>query len=159
MKHNWLVILFVLLSFCSCTNRGNKLYVVFNRVDGLTEGSMVSMNGMNAGTVKSLNIYNNKVIALLEINPLFKVPDKSQFFADNNQLSNSKVIIEIIDSNNYLKNGDTVTGIFREHKFLDGFLSDSTIKIKIKKSLDKIIEVADSLKKGLRDSAKIKKVQ
>lgn len=159
MKFCSSIFLFILFLITGCSDDKNKFYVIFDRVDGLKEGSSVMINGLEAGTVTSLALFKTKVIALLKLKSKLTIPEQSEAYIEETLSGYAVVSIKLSDNKANLRNGDTLNGLYKKTGLLDALLTDSVVKQKVEKTLDKIIEVADSLKKGLRDTAKIKKVQ
>lgn len=159
MKFCSSIFLFILFLITGCSDDKNKLYVIFDRVDGLKEGNSVMINGLDAGTVTSLALFKTKVIASLKLKSKLTIPEQSEVYIEETLSGYPVVSIKLSDNKANLRNGDTLNGLYKKTGLLDALLTDSVVKQKVEKTLDKIIEVADSLKKGLRDSAKIKKTQ
>lgn len=156
MKGYFFIAILVGVFLVACKGNKNNLYVIFDKVDGITEGSKVLVNGFEAGSVKSLDLVNRKIIAKLDLNPSLSVPAGSKIFIQSTVLGYAAVYIEMAESKVYLAKGDTITGIFEKAGILDNLVSDSATKTKILKSLDKIMEAADSIRLNFKDSGKIK---
>lgn len=94
--------------------RTQTFYVVYDQVDGLSDASMVTINGLRVGKVQGikLNQTNGKLLVTLSVENDYKIPVGSLAKTYGGLLvGNTNVaIVPDYSQTSYLKNGDTLRG-------------------------------------------------
>jgi len=141
-----LIILFIIASTISCELKSEKpnefkVYVLFDRVDGLVKDCNVQTKGIQIGKVTNLDIYKNKVIVELTIDPIRKIPKNSEFRQVSiDILGNKSVEVNYSNNKNLIKNLDTIIGSEEKKCNLNDIAIDTLVK-----SADKIIELVKKI--------------
>lgn len=141
---NKLATLFLLFSIFSC-NSNKHFYILFDRVDGLNEGTMVYLDNIEIGEVVEISL-NSEFNALVKCRYGIKnvIPKNSVIKIDYNDILGISSIEIISGSSGILINeGDTLIGTFVNDSKIDSIVSKGT-KI-INKVIDKSNEKVDSL--------------
>ncbi|UAY51685.1 MlaD family protein [Ferruginibacter albus] len=147
MKYILIIFLFPFLLF-SC-KKNYPLYIISDRVDGVTEDTKVFMNGIAVGHVDNTELYKTKVLTKLILNEKVNIPMGSLITIEFDPLFNSTINIQSSLSNTFLKANDTVYAAFKQKGILDNFITDSVNREKVKQTLETI---NDSLKALLKTS-------
>ena len=126
-----LLILTVFLSLtigCS-TEKDKKIYILFDSVNGLTEGCKVQTRGLNIGQVTNITLFgNDKVLVETTIDRQHNIPQQSTFtLASADVLGKKTINIDYADTEVYYNTKDTVQG-----------LSEKSLQMSIGSSLDSI---------------------
>lgn len=94
--------------------RTQTFYVVYDQVDGLSDASMVTINGLRVGKVQGieLNQTNGKLLVTLSVENNFNIPVGSMAKTYGGLLvGNTNVaIVPDYSQTSYLKSGDTLAG-------------------------------------------------
>lgn len=128
--------LILLLTF-SCNNKENcNLLVEFEKVNGLYENAEVTINGYKIGSVKKMELANNKVITTLSINNKVKIPNTAVFkIKSSGLIANKHIEISNINgSGNFLFNGAKISGIY-DAEITSTPISIDSIVVKIAKPI------------------------
>lgn len=91
------------------------LYSYFERVDGLTPGNLIYINGVKVGSVKQINlIKDDSVRVALSFNLGVDVPKGSVAYLESSGLFDEKaVVVERGDSSENIEYGGTIKGVYR----------------------------------------------
>lgn len=94
-------------------NNDKEYVVVMDNVSGLNVSSDVLANGLKVGYVKNIsyNSKNQKMALVLDIAPMFELPEGTTVFVTKEMLGSAKLNLELGSVNaNLLSNGDTIYG-------------------------------------------------
>lgn len=147
-------VILLAMTFAGCFSKQNKYKVLFDRADGLQEGSNVLNKGVIIGNVTNIDLFGNNVLVDIQLNENKKIPEQSTFLLKENLLGSSYVDIEYSDKINYLSFKDTAIGKYQKQVIMDNLFSDTTKRKKIEKSLEKIVTGIGELIENAKDSAK-----
>ncbi len=119
----------------------------FPKVDGLTSGKNIFLNGVDIGTVKDIRLLSNDSVQVsLNVGLGLKVPVDSKAYIRSTDLLGSKaIVIKQGTSNHYLQNGDYIKGIYDEGMM--GVFQEKGLSIG-----DKVAELSDKLNKLVGDA-------
>ncbi len=127
-------------------SKGNEYVAVYNRLEGLSEGSPVMISGYRIGSVKSLKFIDNgyqlNIIANLSVNDGFQIPKGSVANIVSVDIMGTKGV-EIArprQYDGYHKDGDTIMAGF------DGGIMDMAMDIvaPLRDNLGSLLKGADS---------------
>jgi hypothetical protein len=106
--------LLLLLTFSCNSGDTYNLLVEFDKVDGLYEKAEVKINGFKVGSVKKMDLVNNKIITSLTIDSKTKISNEAVFTIKSSDLLGTKHIeIDNIDSSDkFLSDGDKIQGFY-----------------------------------------------
>lgn len=108
-----LIIGFNLLKGKSLFSRTQTIYAIYNNVDGLQPANNVQVNGLNIGSVSSMQVMERnvgKILVKLNIKPGIDIPKNSVAKIISADLLGSKAVrIDFGNSTEYVKNGDTLS--------------------------------------------------
>jgi phospholipid/cholesterol/gamma-HCH transport system substrate-binding protein len=146
-----LILGFNFLKGRNLTVRKNRIYAVFNKVDGLNPSDAVRINGLMVGNVydiveKDENL--SGVVVSLNITRPIQIPDNSYAVINANPLGTTTVNIVKGISTKFIQSGDTLAtmasaGLFDDIK---GSLNPAMEKVNgTLKSLDSLLEVVGSV--------------
>lgn len=90
--------------------------VIFTEVAGLSEGDKVTVAGIDAGEVLSLQLAPlGRVVAQVEVDDYIMIPDDSRFSVASYGLIGAKVIaVKPGSSDRHIKSGDVVRGVYEK---------------------------------------------
>jgi phospholipid/cholesterol/gamma-HCH transport system substrate-binding protein len=90
---------------------GHRLHVIFNRVDGLTEGAPVHVSGIEVGRVQQMSLVeNNRARVTLWIRPGLELPVDTAAAIHTDGLFGAKFMtLDPGGADAILKDGDTIT--------------------------------------------------
>ncbi len=148
-KVSRIVLFIVVCTLAFSCNRPNKLYILFDRVEGLDKGCMVFCNGLNVGEVTDIDLYNGKIITEVALKNKVKIPKGASFRTLSNILTSSFIDISYTDYKDFLATGDTVSGSFIAQKLLDQLVSDNSKSVEIQKLVDTLVRVIRDKNKGV----------
>jgi len=96
--------------------QSQKVYTYFERVDGLTPGSYIYLNGVKVGSVDKIALENaDSVEVALNFNLGVSVPRNSVAYLESSGLLNEKaIIIERGDAPQNISYADTLEGVYRK---------------------------------------------
>lgn len=126
-----LKILLVILLMISCSEKGQKITLYTNNINGLTEKAKVQINGFEVGSVKKFTLKKNLVLVDIFVREDFDIPSDSKFIESIGLLNNSNIDINLGKLNSFIKSGDTVE-----------LLSQKTLSFKKVDTISKIISGA-----------------
>ena len=88
-----------------------KLHAKYGNVQGLNSSNPVVINGLQVGTVSSINNDENmrELLVTFSLNQNINIPDNSVAIIVPSPLSTTKVEIRLGDSKTFLKNNDNIT--------------------------------------------------
>lgn len=91
------------------------LYSYFERVDGLTAGNYIHINGVKVGSVKEISLINyDSVRVSLSFNLGVKIPKGSVAYLESSGLFDEKaVVIRRGDSPENMEYGETIKGVYQ----------------------------------------------
>lgn len=91
----------------------NYYYAKFEKVDGLTEATPVTINGFQVGQVKEItyDFETNQISVLLSMNKDLKVPEGSFAYIESSLTGTATMVISLGQSNKYLNVGDELKGV------------------------------------------------
>lgn len=112
MKRRTLIIC-SLLALTSCRHaKKNTFYLLFDRVDGLSEGSPVETRGMTIGSIYDMDLYKDKVLVTVKIESKYKIPQGSAVKRDGSFLGGDCAIqIDLSNNPGNYANGDTILAL------------------------------------------------
>ncbi len=149
-----------------------ELYIIFPEVAGLSQGDKVTVAGLDAGEVLSLDLLpDGRVEAHVEIDPDINIPTDSRISVASYGLIGSKVIqVRPGESDESLEPGATAVGIYDKGlgdvvsemgealteirsvlRAADEFLSDEEGRAIVRESLENANEATESLKIAVGD--------
>ena len=125
------------LMFVDRHNNNNEYYdlkATFNKIDGVNEGNLVMISGVNIGYVDKIILNQNYPVLMIKIKKGLRITDDSSISIQTDGLFGSKFLsIEMGGNSNYLKNGDSFS-----------FVEDSML---IQDLLKNIIQLGEKNKK------------
>jgi phospholipid/cholesterol/gamma-HCH transport system substrate-binding protein len=88
----------------------NKIYAVYQDVQGLVKSNPVKINGLQVGRISDINGGRDlrKIVVTVSLNKEVDIPDNSLAVINPNLLGSPTMEIQLGTSHTYLKNGDTV---------------------------------------------------
>ena len=94
--------------------QSQKAYTYFDRVDGLTTGGYIFINGVKVGSVKQIDLINSDSVRVtMNFNLDIQIPKNSVAYLKSEGLLDGKaIIIEKGDSSEMIKYEDTIEGIY-----------------------------------------------
>ena len=106
-----MVLILVELMFVDRHNSNEEYYdlkATFNKIDGVNEGNLVMISGVNIGYVDKVVLNRNYPVLILKIKKGLRISDDSSVSIQTDGLFGSKFLsIEMGGNNNYLSNGDS----------------------------------------------------
>ncbi|MDR1895829.1 MAG: MlaD family protein [Prevotellaceae bacterium] len=126
----------------------NKLYAIYENVEGLQTTSNVSIKGMKVGSVSKIKLdqNNKKFIVELQINSGYNIPSNSVAYIYSSDIMGSKAIkIKIGSSEKMLNDGDKISSAMENDMF--SLLMDDLPSIK--DSLKRTLKEVDITFKGI----------
>lgn len=99
-----------MLLLLSCSHHRRTLYIVFDRVDGLIEGSTVEAKGMQIGHVYGMELLRDKVLVTTKIDDHIKIARGSVFRLTDQSYLSSGSAVEVLLSNgdSFYQDDDTI---------------------------------------------------
>lgn len=96
--------------------QSNRIYATFHRVDGLSPGSYVYLNGVKVGSVKSVELTKNDSVRIsMNIDLDTRIPKGSKALLKPMDLLGSKaVVIQKSDRRHFVENGGEIEGNYKE---------------------------------------------
>jgi phospholipid/cholesterol/gamma-HCH transport system substrate-binding protein len=91
--------------------RATRLFVVFDKVEGLTKSNPVTINGLQVGKVADLHEKDKSVsgiIVAIDLTKEVNIPKNSVVFVDKAIFGEGTLVIKLGNSNVYSQNGDTL---------------------------------------------------
>lgn len=153
-KTTLFLFLIIAFSITSCFHKNEKVTVIFDRVDGLIEGSSVLNRGITVGEVTRIDLFGKQVIVDIKLKDNLKIPRQSTFTIRQSLLGSSSVDIEYSNSENTLTSTDTAYGKYEKQAIMDNIISDTTKRKNIEKSLEKIATGIGELIESTKDTTK-----
>jgi phospholipid/cholesterol/gamma-HCH transport system substrate-binding protein len=101
-------------------DKDEKIYAVFQKVDGLAVSNPVSINGLQIGKVASLHEKDKNLSGIIVAIDLVKdinIPNNSLVFVNKELLGSPSLVIKMGNSNVYLQNGDTIKSTYKPDVF------------------------------------------
>ena len=95
----------------SLFDKSNQIFAVFGKVDGLVVSNPVSINGLQIGKVASLHEKDKNmsgIVVAIDLTKDINIPDNSLVFVSKELLGTASLVIKMGNSNQYLRNGDTI---------------------------------------------------
>lgn len=90
-----------------------SLTIYYKNVNGLTEGSPITIAGLSIGKVKDMNLAGNTIAVEVSINKNVYISKDSKAFIKSSSIMGGKQIAIVPGvSNETLQNGDTMTGSY-----------------------------------------------
>lgn len=117
-----LILGFNLLKGKNLFSSSTTIYAVYNQVNGLLPANAVQVNGLVVGNVSTLDIMDaraGKILVTLRITKKIDIPRNSVARITSELLGTKAVRIDFGNSNEYLKNGDTI------YAAVDGSITDA----------------------------------
>ena len=132
-----MVLILVELMFVDRHNSNDEYYdlkATFNKIDGVNEGNLVMISGVNIGYVDKVLLNQNYPVLMMKIKKGLRISDDSSVSIQTDGLFGSKFLsIEMGGNSNYLSNGDSFS-----------FVEDSML---IQDLLKNIIQLGEKNKK------------
>ncbi|HYE53267.1 MAG TPA: MlaD family protein [Chitinophagaceae bacterium] len=100
--------------------KNTQLYAVFNNTGGLAPSNPVSINGLQIGKVSGLHEKDKNlsgIIVTIELTKDIYIPENSLVFVSKELLGTASLVIKMGNSNQYLKNGDTIQSTYKPDVF------------------------------------------
>jgi len=138
-----------------------KLISYFPKVNGLTSGKNVYINGVDIGSVKEIQLgENDSVKVILSIDKKLAIPVDSKAMIESTDLLGSKaIVIKKGVSNRYLKNGDRIEGVYDEglmSEFQEKGLTIGDKVAQVSNNLSQLLNSANNLlSKNFRQNLKV----
>ena len=128
----------------------------FPKVDGLTTGKNVYINGVDVGSVKQIKLTStDSVMVVLSINKNLRIPVDSRAFIRSTDLLGSKaIVIKKGVSNKYLKFGDTIQGVYDQGLMSEFQQKGMTIGDKVAQVSNKLNDLVGSANKVLTEDVR-----
>ena len=106
-----MVLILVELMFVDRHNNNDKYYdliATFNKIDGVNEGNLVMISGVNVGYVDKVVLNKNYPVLKMKIKKGLRISDDSSVSIQTDGLFGSKFLsIEMGGNDNYLVSGDS----------------------------------------------------
>ena len=106
-----MVLILVELMFVDRHNNNDEYYdlkATFNKIDGVNEGNLVMISGVNIGYVDKVVLNQNYPVLIMKIKKGLRISDDSSVSIQTDGLFGSKFLsIEMGGNSNYLNNGDS----------------------------------------------------
>ena len=132
-----MVLILVELMFVDRHNSNDEYYdlkATFNKIDGVNEGNLVMISGVNIGYVDKVLLNQNYPVLMMKIRKGLRISDDSSVSIQTDGLFGSKFLsIEMGGNSNYVSNGDSFS-----------FVEDSML---IQDLLKNIIQLGEKNKK------------
>ena len=107
----FMVLILVELMFVDRHNNNDKYYdliATFNKIDGVNEGNLVMISGVNVGYVDKVVLNKNYPVLKMKIKKGLRISDDSSVSIQTDGLFGSKFLsIEMGGNDNYLVSGDS----------------------------------------------------
>lgn len=97
--------------------RSSNVFIsTFPKVDGLTTGKDIYLNGVDIGTVKEIQLLpNDSVKVFMNVNLGLNIPvDSKAYIRSTDLLGGKAIVIRKGTSNEFLKDGDYIKGVYDE---------------------------------------------
>jgi len=98
--------------------RNTNYYVVYNKIDGLLESSLVTINGYQVGQVSKIGFlgdYSGRLLVTLSLQGNFKIARGSVAKIVSSDIMGTKSVkLEIVHSGEYFKSSDTIPGTIEQ---------------------------------------------
>lgn len=117
-----LVIGFNVLKGRSLFSNKKIIYAVYTQVNGLQPSNVVTVNGLNIGSVLGLEVMDQRagrILVTLQISKKIEIPENSVARISSDLLGTKKVEIDFGNSDRSLKNKDTI------YAAVDGSITDA----------------------------------
>jgi ABC-type transporter Mla subunit MlaD len=88
----------VILLFSRCTQNNQKLYLLFNKVDGLYDGSIITSRGLALGKITNMDLTDSGVLVEVSFNKDYKIPIGSEFKIKRDNILQGKNAVDIVFS-------------------------------------------------------------
>ena len=94
--------------------QSQKAYTYFDRVDGLTAGGYIFINGVKVGSVKQIDLVNSDSVRVtMNFNLNIEIPNNSVAYLESEGLLDGKaIVIERGDSPEMIEYEDTIKGVY-----------------------------------------------
>ncbi|MGF1671511.1 MAG: MlaD family protein [Balneolaceae bacterium] len=94
--------------------QAQEIEAKFHRVDGLTEGSIIYLNGVKIGSVKSMELLpTDSVRVVMRIERVTDIPDNSVAYITSLSLIEGKsIVLRKGDSRVFVESGDEIEGVY-----------------------------------------------
>jgi len=138
-------------------NEGYNIKILFDNVQGLSDGDPVRISGLKVGSVKGMRLIGEKVEVETWITSSVKLPVDSKFIIRSTGVMEERYIsIDVGNSDNYIKKWDTVTGYY-DIGLMELTQSAATVGENVNLLIQKINTLIDEkvekdLKKGVSDA-------
>ena len=147
-------IIFISCLFFGCSmNKGTKIYLVFDNVQGLSAKAHVQTRGMKIGRITNMSLLgSDKILVELTIDPQANIPRGSVFtLANGDFLGTKEIRVDFSEAKDFYKTNDTVKGT-NEKSLFDGldlvsgvFSKGSSSSPCVKCDIAKVKTVHDSM--------------
>jgi phospholipid/cholesterol/gamma-HCH transport system substrate-binding protein len=126
------------------------IYAVYEDIQGLTKSNPVVINGLQVGTVASLNGGKDlkKIVVSVSLSQDVNIPDNSLAVINPNLLGSTSLEIKLGNSNVYLKRGDTLLTTLSGGAFDEALKMINPVLYEVRnatKSLDSVLHVVASV--------------
>lgn len=130
----------------------NEISSIFPKVNGLTSGKSIKLNGVDIGSVKNITLepnHGDSVLVSMNIDMNVNIPVDSRAVIESVDLLGTKgIVIEKGTSGTYVKNGGFVQGYYDEG--IMGQFQEKGLTIG-----DKVVQMANSINDFVRDADKL----
>jgi ABC-type transporter Mla subunit MlaD len=121
----------------SCQQKGNKFTLIFDRADGLEEGALVKIKGLEHGKVTGINLASDSIAVDIRVSRKMQLSSDSKPFIISSITGLTYVALEPGRSQILLRPGDTIrSGFYKEIKLLDNLFSDTGNVLMLKQAID-----------------------
>lgn len=105
-----LVVGFNFLKGKNVFKKENKIYAVYSDVQGLSKSNPVVVNGLRIGRIENLDGGKNmrQILVTINLTEDVQIPDNSVAMINPNLLGSPSLEIQLGNSKDYLRNGDTI---------------------------------------------------
>ena len=89
----------------------DRLYAIFDKVEGLAKSNPVTINGLQVGKVADLHERDKKmsgIVVTIDLTKEVDIPDNSLVFVNKALFGEANLVIKLGNGNQYVKNGDTL---------------------------------------------------
>ncbi len=147
-----LILGFNFLKGSSLFQHTKKLYAIFDNVEGLETSNAVQINGLNIGTIASINEsdkdLSSGIVVAITLKKDVHIPDNSVGVINSGLLSSATIVISKGNSSKFLDDGDTLDTKKQSNLLTQVQASVNPIIVQLGgtlTSLDSLIEVIGSM--------------
>lgn len=130
--------------------RENKLYAVYSEVQGLSRSNPVVVNGLQIGRIENLDGGKDmrRILVTIILKEDVRIPDNSIAMINPNLLGSPSMEIQLGNSRNFLKNGDTLLTSMSSGAFDQALKMINPVLYEVRnavRSLDSVMQVVTNV--------------